>query len=179
MGIPIFFSFLFDFLSFCNEHACLSGEDGKAQLFQTDKLRCSVWVQDENPLLSPRCLVTSQAPDLIFSPASGRTSTTWVPLAFSLHPLSCFASPSAILLSGSSGRAGTHRTCLGAECGRSAVYTYTMSVYVRWFWWRLLEIWGRLELPLPAAPSLIGIATVLILYFCVYLKMNLRGILEI
>lgn len=35
------------------------------------------------------------------------------------------------------------------------------------------------ELPLPAASSPFGIAIVLVLYFSVYLKMNLKGMLEI
>lgn len=66
--------------------------------------------------------------------------------------------------------------------------SFFMSVYVRWFWWRLLEIWA----PLPATPSLIGIVvhnfyqipqnqgsskprhpvSALVLCFCVYSKMN-------
>ena len=54
-----------------------------------------------------------------------------------------------------------------------------MSVYLRCFWWRLLEIMRKSELPLPAASSPFGIAIVLVLYFSVYLKMNLKGMLEI
>lgn len=71
------------------------------------------------------------------------------------------------------------RICLEAECGWSAVYIQIMSVYLRWFCWRLTEIMGRLEPPLPETPAAVGIATVLVLYFFVYLKMNLRGMAKV
>lgn len=54
-----------------------------------------------------------------------------------------------------------------------------MSVYLRWFCWRLTEIMGRLEPPLPETPAAVGIATVLVLYFFVYLKTNLRGMAKV